>query len=319
MKHARSSRASVPALGSAHQDEDQQREAERCKVEQHRVILEPRRTAVISKRPYLAGPVAGSAPREIAREVLHDVAGIVLGTVDEARPAAAQHRQPEHDHPRAVDDDAPVVADVPFRVDDGNVQPAVVGAKAGRPEDRPDLAAAEIDPDARRFRRAGRLEAFRLADAPASSAPTRRRSRAAGSASGRQARTCSGARPRRAPSRRVPPTTRPTSSTPVAVSALRSSVVLGRADELGRGQAPGAGQIVDGVVRLVPHARLVHPPQHIASAVPAGKPDVLADRERHRAPRAANLVGELNARRRCADDEHAAVRTAARDRDSRTG
>ena len=44
------------------------------------------------------------------------------------------------------------------------MEPAVVRAKAGRPEDRPDLAAAEIDPDPRRLRHTRRLEAFRLAD-----------------------------------------------------------------------------------------------------------------------------------------------------------
>ena len=34
---------------------------------------------------------------------------------------------------------------------------------------------------------------------------------------------------------------------------------------------------------------------------------MLTDRERHRSPRAANLVGELNPCGRCADDQHAAV------------
>ena len=80
-----------------------------------------------------------------------------------------------------------------------------------------------------------------------------------------------------------------------------------RADELRRGQAPGAGQIVDRVVPLVPHARAVHPPEHVASAVPAREADVLTDGERHRPPRAVNLVGELDTGRRGADDEHAPV------------
>ena len=86
--------------------------------------------------------------------------------------------------------------------------------------------------------------------------PTRRRCPAGAPASDRRARTCCAAPRRTAPGRRATPANRPTSSTPIALSALRSRVVpLRRADELRRGQAARPRQVVDLVVALVPHAR----------------------------------------------------------------
>ena len=81
---------------------------------------------------------------------------------------------------------------------------------------------------------------------------------------------------------------------------------LGRADELRRRQPARARQVVDLVVALVPDARGLHPPEHVAAAIRPRQPDVLADRERHRPAGAVDLVGELHAGRRRADDEHAA-------------
>ena len=82
---------------------------------------------------------------------------------------------------------------------------------------------------------------------------------------------------------------------------------LGSPDELGRGQPPGPREIVHLVVPLVPHARRVHPPQHIASAVRARQPRVLPHREGHRPTRPLQLGGQLHAGRRRTHDEHAAV------------
>ena len=75
----------------------------------------------------------------------------------------------------------------------------------------------------------------------------------------------------------------------------------------GDGSRRARGQVVDLVVALVPDARRVHPPQHVAAAIRARQPHVLADGERHRPAGAVDLVGELHAGRRRADDEHAAV------------
>ena len=65
--------------------------------------------------------------------------------------------------------------------------------------------------------------------------------------------------------------------------------------------------VVDLVVAFVEHARGVHPPLDVATAVDPRRPDVLADRQRHGAPRAMELLADLGAGRRGADDENAAL------------
>ena len=87
---------------------------------------------------------------------------------------------------------------------------------------------------------------------------------------------------------------------------------LGRADQLRRRDVAGPDQIVDLVVALVEHAGGVHPPEDVAPAIGPWHPHVLADRQRDRAAASMDLVGQLDARRRAADDEHAAARRAAR-------
>ena len=81
---------------------------------------------------------------EIAREMLDQVARVVFGAVDEGRLAAPEHRQSDRIQPGRIDD-AAVVPQVALAIDDRHVEPAVVGAKAGRPDDRPDLAAREVE------------------------------------------------------------------------------------------------------------------------------------------------------------------------------
>src|SRR3954447_22842974 len=80
-----------------------------------------------------------ASTRKVVREMIYDLPRIILGAVDEARLPAAQDGQPEYDHSRGIDDDAALVAHIPLRVHDGDLQPAVVRAEAGRPQDRPDL------------------------------------------------------------------------------------------------------------------------------------------------------------------------------------
>ena len=74
----------------------------------------------------------------------------------------------------------------------------------------------------------------------------------------------------------------------------------------GDGSLRARVEVVDLVVALVPDARRVHPPEHVAAAIRARQPHVLADRERHRPAGAVDLVGELHAGGRRADDQHAA-------------
>ena len=113
-----------------------------------------------------------------------------------------------------------------------DVQPAVVRAEAGRPEDRPDLAAAQIDLQPRRFGRARRLEALRLADfAPPTPAPSPVDRAHSSKVSNRRFifRSASANMFRSPPEKSARPSraaeTRPTSSTPIALRAFRSSVV----------------------------------------------------------------------------------------------
>ena len=199
----------------------------------------------------------------------------------------------------------------PFSSTHRHVQPAVVGPESGRPDDRcgsspPRRSSCSGDDGGH----ARRLEALGRADVGVASgrrAPTRRTCRAAAPSSDRRARTGCAGRPRTARGRRGSADSRPTSSTPIAVSALRSSVARSRrADELRRRQPARARQVVDLVVALVPDARRVHPPQHVAAAIRARQPHVLADRQRHGPAGAVDLGGELHAGRRRADDEDAA-------------
>src|SRR5688572_2308917 len=88
--------------------------------------------------------VASSPPREVAGEVIDELPRIVLDAVDEARFPPPQHRQPEHVHPRTVDDSA-VMPQVAFLIDDRHVQPAVVRPESRCPYDRADLTVAQID------------------------------------------------------------------------------------------------------------------------------------------------------------------------------
>ena len=81
---------------------------------------------------------------------------------------------------------------------------------------------------------------------------------------------------------------RPTSSTPSAASALRSSVARsGVPTSWGDGSRRARVEVVDLVVALVPHAGGVHPPQDVAPAIGARQPHVLADRQGDRTARLA--------------------------------
>lgn len=56
----------------------------------------------------------------------------------------------------------------------------------------------------------------------------------------------------------------------------------------------------------------VEPLEDVAPAVAPGHPDVLADRQRHRASRPVHLLGDLQAAGGAADHEHAARRQLVR-------
>ena len=84
--------------------------------------------------------------------------------------------------------------------------------------------------------------------------------------------------------------------------------VVGPADQLGGWLVPreqAVGHLVD---RGVEGADPVEPPEDVHAAVVARHAGVAADGDRHVASGRAELVGELDAGRRGADDQHAAVR-----------
>ena len=92
------------------------------------------------------------------------------------------------------------------------------------------------------------------------------------------------------------------------VRALRSSVVAcGRADDLKRREPAQPDDVVDLVVALVHHPGVVHPALDVAAAVDPRGAHMAADGQRDLSARSVDLIGELDARCRRADDEHAAV------------
>jgi hypothetical protein len=107
------------------------------------------------------------------------------------------------------------------------------------------------------------------------------------------------------------PARRPTSFTPIAVSALRSSVersgVPASCSDRQPRHAPRPFNVVDLIVALVEHAGGVHPPLQVLAAIEPGCPDVFADRQDHRPAGAVDFVRDLRAARRCADNHDAAV------------
>ena len=86
---------------------------------------------------------------QVARQVLDELPGVVLGAVDEAGLAAAQEVQPDPVEPRGVRDDAAVVADLALAIEHRDVQPRVVGTEPGGPEHRVEALGDQVDQDPR--------------------------------------------------------------------------------------------------------------------------------------------------------------------------
>ena len=88
--------------------------------------------------------MAGTAGGEVSRKVIDYVPRVVFGAVNERRLAAAEDRQADRIQPRRSDD-AAIMLQTALRIDDGNIEPPIVGAEARGPDDRRDLAAAQIE------------------------------------------------------------------------------------------------------------------------------------------------------------------------------
>ena len=73
-----------------------------------------------------------------------NITNVVLDAMDKARFASAQHRQAEHIQARRIDDTA-IMAQATLAIGHRHVEPAVVRAETGCPDDRADTALVEIE------------------------------------------------------------------------------------------------------------------------------------------------------------------------------
>src|SRR5690606_31619279 len=108
---------------------------------------------------HTAGKRPGGAAREPARQVIRQLASIVLGAVDEARFAAAQERK-SHDVKTRYGADTAFMANKSPAIQQGFIEPGIVGAVAGCPQHGADGAAGKIQAQAGLFGNLRGFEAF---------------------------------------------------------------------------------------------------------------------------------------------------------------
>ena len=175
----------------------------------------------------------------------------------------------------------------PLRSKHRHVEPRVVGAESGRPDDGPDLAAREIDAERRRCVDA-RWARSGAADRPRRRARFRSPTASIVSSSRFILRSASAHWLRSDPENCALPSADADQTTDElhADAGQRVEIdgpALGRAGELQRRHVASADDVVDLVVALVEHAGGVHPPLDVPAPIDARHANVLADREGHRA------------------------------------
>ena len=238
------------------------------------------------------------------------LARVVAGAVDQRGFPAPQELQPHQIQARAIGD-AAVVADHALAVEHRQLEPRIVRTVAGRPDDRLDRPAGEVEAERRRVLDPRGRQAMRRLDRRRRRrcrAPTRR----SGSSSRPILRSDSAHMLRSEPANcalpSAMPARRPTSVTPMSVRALRSSVERsGVPASCSEGTRRARAMSSTCVIALVVHAGGVHPPLDVPAAIDARRADVLADRQGDWAARALDFVGDLGAARRRAHHQHAAV------------
>jgi hypothetical protein len=92
---------------------------------------------------FLDYPGHGGTLVQITQQMRTQVSGIVTGAVDKTRLSASKERHAHQVHARGIDDTA-IVADTALAVEDRHVQPRVVRAESGGPDDGLDLTAIQI-------------------------------------------------------------------------------------------------------------------------------------------------------------------------------
>jgi len=244
--------------------------------------------------------------------VSDDEGGVPADPADEVRVAVVLEALAEHVK-AGNGGDAAALAELAVGVEDGDAQPRVDPAVAGRPDDGADACLSQVQfvdhrcgPDGR-----DRLGVEDLAAQPVGvdvgvdpveqggHLPVR----------GGDGRRHVGREPDPAAvDRRDPP------DQPDAVGLQRRQVerpVVRPADQLQRRLRPGRARIRHLVDRPVEQAGRREPPEDVHAAVAAGQPAVAADGERHVPAGGPQLVGDLHAGCRGADDEDAPGRQAS--------
>ena len=252
--------------------------------------------ALLSRRP-------ASAPRWPAR-CAGQLGGVGRRPVDQARLTAAQERHADQVQARAgrhaavVDDPAPAV-------EHRDVEPGQVGPVAGRPDDRADRPGPEVQGQ-RRGAHERRREPLTGCPGPG----VDRVQQPPQLQVGQRAHVGQGAGELGDPA--GDPGQPASQPHPGRGQRVQVHGPARRADQLHRRHVSRPYQITGLVVALVQHPCGVQPPQDVPAAVGARHPDVLADGERDRAPRAGQLVGKLDPAGRGADHQHPAPGQPAR-------
>ena len=187
--------------------------------------------------------------------MIDHVSGVVLRAVDERRLAAPEDWQADRVEARRVDH-AAVVSQWPFAIEDRHVEPAVVGPIPCGPYDGSDFAARRSSSSGDE---AGTRVGSKRSGAPTSSSRPWLRAHSSNVSSSRSIfKSASANRLRSPPEKSARPSrtaaSRPTISTPAALSVLSSSVARsGVPTSCGDGSRR-ARQLLDLVVPLIPDA-----------------------------------------------------------------
>src|SRR5215207_7519325 len=85
---------------------------------------------------------------QVRYQMIAEIARIVAGAIDQGRLATAQKLQPHQVHAWMCRDPA-IVTHLALAIENRHIEPGVVRAVAGSPNDRPDLARGEIHAERR--------------------------------------------------------------------------------------------------------------------------------------------------------------------------